>query len=175
MCLLSLTQLPPGVTGTGYAVVETEQPPARPAPTAQQPAHGQALPVAGATGSVGAVQHPQRPHYRPRSTQPPVRIDTCIVGDDTTCDHAQNEKCKTDSGVSSCHCRPGYSRRKHREPCRRVVSLLMSLRVDKFYERRIVWDKLLADRQSEAFAQLSFEAVRAVNYLHDWIKFCRKK
>lgn len=100
-------QLPPGVTGTGYAVVETEQPPARP-PT---PTLGQAVPVAGATaGTVSGVQQQaqgQRPHYRPRSTQPPVRIDTCIVGDDSTCDHAQNEKCKTDSGVSSCHCRPG--------------------------------------------------------------------
>lgn len=58
---------------------------------------------------------------------------------------------------------PGYARRKHREPCRRVVSLLMSLRVDKIYERRIVWDKLLADRNSEAYGQLSFEAVRAVS------------
>lgn len=38
----------------------------------------------------------------------------------------------------------------------------MSLRVDKIYERRIVWDKLLADRHSEAYGQLSFEAVRAV-------------
>lgn len=60
--------------------------------------------------------------------------------------------------------RVGYARRKHREPCRRVVSLLMSLRVDKYYERRIVWDKLLADTNSEAYAQLSYESVRAVSY-----------
>lgn len=59
----------------------------------------------------------------------------------------------------------GYARRKHREPCRRVVSLLMSLRVDKYYERRIVWDKLLADANSEAYAQLSYESVRAVSYI----------
>uniref|UniRef100_A0A1B0GGT4 EGF-like domain-containing protein n=1 Tax=Lutzomyia longipalpis TaxID=7200 RepID=A0A1B0GGT4_LUTLO len=72
----------PGQTGTGYAVAETE-----------------------------AVKlPPPRPHYRPRpqQQQPPVRIDTCIVGDDSTCDQAQNEKCKTDNGVSSCHCRPGH-------------------------------------------------------------------
>lgn len=40
----------------------------------------------------------------------------------------------------------------------------MSLRVDKIYERRIVWDKLLADKNSEAYGQLSYEAVRAVSY-----------
>lgn len=48
----------------------------------------------------------------------PYRIDMCTVGDDSTCDSAQNEMCRTELGVSSCHCRPGYSRRKHREPCR---------------------------------------------------------
>ncbi|XP_055686295.1 uncharacterized protein LOC129791798 isoform X2 [Lutzomyia longipalpis] len=127
----------PGQTGTGYAVAETE-----------------------------AVKlPPPRPHYRPRphQQQPPVRIDTCIVGDDSTCDQAQNEKCKTDNGVSSCHCRPGYARRKHREPCRKVVSLLMSLRVDRIYERRVVWDKKLADRSSEPYGQLSFETMRAID------------
>lgn len=39
----------------------------------------------------------------------------------------------------------------------------MSLRVDKYYERRIIWDKLLADTNSEAHAQLSYESVRAVS------------
>lgn len=39
----------------------------------------------------------------------------------------------------------------------------MSMRVDKFYERRIVWDKLLADPDSEAFGHLSYEAIRAVS------------
>lgn len=57
----------------------------------------------------------------------------------------------------------GFARRKHREPCRKVVSLLMSLRVDKFYERRIVWDKLLADSNSEPYGHLSYEAIRAVH------------
>lgn len=42
-----------------------------------------------------------------KAQQNAVRIDTCIVGDDTTCDVSQNEICKTDLGVSSCHCRPG--------------------------------------------------------------------
>lgn len=54
-----------------------------------------------------------------KPTHPPVRIDTCIVGDDSTCDSSQHERCRTEAGVSSCHCRPGYTRRKHREPCHR--------------------------------------------------------
>lgn len=78
--------LPAGVTGSGYAVAETEP------PVNKKPHHSQ-----------------NRPVHRPRlpAQQPPVRIDTCIVGDDSTCDKAQNERCKTENGVSSCHCRPG--------------------------------------------------------------------
>lgn len=37
------------------------------------------------------------------------------------------------------------------------------MRVDKFYERRIKWDALLADPNSEAYSHLSYEAVRAVS------------
>lgn len=36
-----------------------------------------------------------------------VRIDTCIIGDDSTCDQSQNEKCKIENGISSCNCKPG--------------------------------------------------------------------
>lgn len=75
--------LPAGITGSGYVEAETE-------PTAKKP-----------------IQN--RPPHRPRlpAQQPPVRIDTCIVGDDSTCDQTQHERCKTENGVSSCHCRPG--------------------------------------------------------------------
>lgn len=77
--------LAPGVTGSGYVVAETE-------PTIKKAHHTQTRPI----------QRPRLP-----AQQPPVRIDTCIVGDDSTCDQAQNEKCKTENGVSSCNCRPG--------------------------------------------------------------------
>lgn len=106
-----------------------------------------------------------RYNYRTKPQQNAVRIDTCIVGDDTTCDITQNEVCKTDLGVSSCHCRPGYSRRKYRDPCRRVVSLIMSMRIDKYYEKPIVWDKFYADSNSEQFEHMSFEALRAVSFV----------
>lgn len=84
------------IIGTGFAVVDdppTKQPYASSHTTVQkqQPPHS----------------NTPRPNYRVRPQQPPVRIDTCIVGDDSTCDSAQNERCKTDVGVSSCHCRPG--------------------------------------------------------------------
>ncbi|KAL5286382.1 pwn family protein [Megaselia abdita] len=136
------------VIGTGYAVPEVDITPT----VSQKP---QALPT--------NLQQQQRPHYRPRTTQPPVRIDTCIVGDDSTCDQAQNERCRTENGVSSCHCRPGYSRRKHREPCRRVVSFFLGLRVDKIYEHKIVWSKQLLDSNSEQYGKLSYESIRAID------------
>ncbi|XP_055624298.1 uncharacterized protein LOC129767424 isoform X2 [Toxorhynchites rutilus septentrionalis] len=161
--------LSPGIIGTGYAVVETEIPKTQPKSTVTQPA-----PPAPPPPAAPAIPHPpaatqQSPvhrapaHHRPKYPLPPVRIDTCIVGDDSTCDQAQNERCKTESGVSSCHCRPGYARRKHREPCRRIVSLMLSMRVDKIYERRIQWDAVLANRDSEKYQQLSYEAVRAMD------------
>ena len=57
----------------------------------------------------------------------------------------------------------GYARRKHRDPCRRVVSLVMSLRVDKIYDRRVAWDHQLSEFNSEPYLQLSYEATRAVS------------
>ncbi|XP_062553131.1 uncharacterized protein LOC134218226 isoform X3 [Armigeres subalbatus] len=155
--------LAPGVTGTGYAVAETEPP--QPQAPAVAPQHPQSNPPSNPQPpptQQAPVVHRPIPH-RPKYPLPPVRIDTCIVGDDSTCDQAQNERCKTENGVSSCHCRPGYARRKHREPCRRIVSLMLSMRVDKIYERRIVWDNVLANRDSEKFQQLSYEAVRAMD------------
>ncbi|KAJ8925501.1 hypothetical protein NQ315_009339 [Exocentrus adspersus] len=131
------------VTGTGYAVVEIEKT-SKPNP-----------------GSVKPTQ--RRPVYgRPRPSQPPIRIDTCIVGDDSTCDGSQHEICKTESGVSACHCRAGTARRKHRDPCRKIVSVLLSLRVDRLYDRRVVWANELGDKTSESYQQLSYEAERAL-------------
>lgn len=78
-----------------------------------QPQHGGA---SSAQGQPPAAKPPVVPAWK-RPTHPPVRIDTCIVGDDSTCDAAQHERCRTELGVSSCLCRPGYSRRKHRDPC----------------------------------------------------------
>ncbi|KAM7343279.1 calcium-binding EGF-like domain-containing protein pawn isoform 2-T2 [Cochliomyia hominivorax] len=141
--------------GSGYGVAETEIVDIH----TNKPQHVKPQQQPPTTTNTG----PPRPHYRPRTTQPPVRIDTCIVGDDSTCDQAQHEHCKTENGVSSCHCRPGYSRRKHREPCRRVITFYIGMRVDRIYEHRIVWDNKLADRNSEPFSQLSFESVRAID------------
>lgn len=78
--------------------------------------HGGSSPPAGLPSQPPSGGKPSAPAWK-RPTHPPVRIDTCIVGDDTTCDAAQHERCRTELGVSSCLCRPGYSRRKHRDPC----------------------------------------------------------
>lgn len=58
----------------------------------------------------------------------------------------------------------GYSRRKYRDPCRRVVSLLMSMRIDKYYDKPIVWDRVFSDSTSEQFEHMSYEAMRAVSF-----------
>ena len=56
------------------------------------------------------------PNRRPPA--PPVRIDTCIVGDDSTCEIEKHEVCRTHLGVSSCDCKPGYGRVNHRKACK---------------------------------------------------------
>ena len=53
-----------------------------------------------------------------RPPAPPVRIDTCIVGDDSTCAVEKHEVCITSLGVSSCDCKPGYGRVNHRKACK---------------------------------------------------------
>lgn len=42
------------------------------------------------------------------------------------------------------------------------MSIVLSLRVDKLYERKVIWAEELGDRNSESYQQLSYEAERAV-------------
>ncbi|XP_011496415.1 PREDICTED: uncharacterized protein LOC105361030 [Ceratosolen solmsi marchali] len=129
------------VVGTGFAVPQSES-------TA----------VAAARPSVPA----RRPTFHRRPTQPPVRIDTCIVGDSSTCDSSQHEACATVQGVSACHCKPGFARITHSLPCKKIVSIVVSIRVDKIYDRKMIWNKDLDDNDSEFYQTLAYEANRAI-------------
>lgn len=40
----------------------------------------------------------------------------------------------------------------------------MSMRIDKYYDKPIIWDKVYADPNSEQFEHMSFESLRAVSY-----------
>ncbi|KAK4884765.1 hypothetical protein RN001_001036 [Aquatica leii] len=135
-----------GIVGTGYAVPQLDP--------LKQP------------GDSHSTSHTKptirRPVYGKRPTQSSVRIDTCIVGDDSTCDSLHNEVCRTELGVSSCQCSPGYARRRFRDPCRKIVSIVLSLRVDRLYERRVIWASELANKGSESYQQLSYETERAM-------------
>lgn len=44
-----------------------------------------------------------------------------------------------------------------------IVSIVVSIRVDKFYDKKVVWDRGLADRDSESYQTLAYEANRAVS------------
>ncbi|KAF5274133.1 hypothetical protein FQR65_LT04531 [Abscondita terminalis] len=136
-----------GVIGTGYAVPQLDPP---------KPS------VDGHSSTHHTKPTVRKPLYGRRPTQPSVRIDTCIVGDDSTCDSLHNEVCKTELGVSSCQCSPGHARRRFRDPCRKIVSMVLSLRVDRLYERRVIWATELANKASESYTQLSYEAERAM-------------
>ncbi|XP_078032954.1 calcium-binding EGF-like domain-containing protein pawn [Augochlora pura] len=130
----------PAVVGTGFAVPQPDPPTASPRPT----------------GPIRRLTFHRRP------TQPPVRIDTCIVGDTSTCDVSQHEACATVQGVSACHCKPGYARLQHSLPCKRIISIVVSMRVDKIYDRKVVWDRGFTDKDSEPYQTLAYEANRAI-------------
>ncbi|XP_071635269.1 uncharacterized protein Pwn [Temnothorax longispinosus] len=132
---------PPPIVGSGLAIPQPDAPPA--------------------TSRPNGSNRRQPPLYR-RPTQPPVRIDTCIVGDTSTCDASQHEACATVQGVSACHCKPGYARLQHSLPCKKIVSIVVSIRVDKFYDKKVVWDRGLADKDTESYQTLAYEANRAV-------------
>lgn len=135
----------------------TESPGIKPTATQQRP---QVKPTHG-TFSAGTGNRGKRPPSR-RPQHPPVRIDTCIVGDWSTCDSEQHETCRTEQGVSSCHCAPGYSRHSHRQPCKRVVSIVASVQIEKFYDHKVSWSEKLRDPESQEYLQLEYEAVRAM-------------
>jgi len=44
-----------------------------------------------------------------------------------------------------------------------IVSIVVSIRVDKFYDKKVVWDRGLADKDSESYQTLAYEANRAVS------------
>ncbi|KAJ8670610.1 hypothetical protein QAD02_001869 [Eretmocerus hayati] len=129
---------------------------------------GPAEPQGHGAGAVGGL--PQRPVGSPvrppffhrRPAQPPVRIDTCIVGDSSTCDASQHEACATVHGVSACHCKPGFARITHSAPCKRIVSIVVSIRVDRIYDKGISWKKDLDDRDSEFYQLVAYESNRAI-------------
>ncbi|CAG2162099.1 unnamed protein product [Oppiella nova] len=105
----------------------------------------------------------RRPPFRPRPNVPIVRIDTCIVGDDSTCETALNEKCLTELGLSSCQCRPGFSRGQARSPCIPVVSLALSLKVDKIGDKKLLFSRNLLNSDSEDYQYLEYESLQAIN------------
>lgn len=103
-----------------------------------QPVGALGQPTAARPG--GVVVPARRPtfHRRP-ANQPTVRIDTCIVGDSSTCDASQHEACATVQGVSACHCKPGYARLTHTLPCKslslyRLFTAFFSFSNQKLYK-----------------------------------------
>lgn len=107
----------------------------------------------------------RRPPFRPRPNTPLVRIDTCIVGDDSTCGANLNEHCKTEIGISSCQCKPGFGRTTARGMCLPISSLVMFLRLDKLDNKKIIFNRKLTDPDTEEFQYLEYESLQALNSL----------
>ncbi|XP_069955371.1 mucin-2 isoform X3 [Cherax quadricarinatus] len=138
------------------------QPPPRPLPPTQPPPRPQP-PIPTQPPPRAQPPRPIRKPYNRRPTQPSIRIDTCIVGDDSTCQEQLGEVCRTEDEVSSCYCRPGTARRRPRTPCRRMISLQVSLKVDRVGDQRIVWGGNYENPESEEYRLLQWEARHAIS------------
>ena len=112
----------------------------------------------------------RRPSFRPRPNVPIVRIDTCIVGDDSTCEVSLNEKCLTELGLSSCQCKPGYARQIPRTACVPVISLAISFRVDRMGGNKVLFSRPLLNPNSEEYQYLEYESIHAMNSLFSGTK-----
>lgn len=44
-----------------------------------------------------------------------------------------------------------------------IISIVVSIRVDKIYDRKVVWDRGFTDKDSEPYQTLAYEANRAVS------------
>lgn len=44
-----------------------------------------------------------------------------------------------------------------------IISIVVSIRVDKIYDRKVVWDRGFIDKDSEPYQTLAYEANRAVS------------
>lgn len=120
------------------------------------------------------IKPPERPSRKPSysPTQIPiVRIDTCIVGDDTTCNVEKNERCVTEYGVSSCYCRPGYGRTLQRGPCLPVLELLFSFNVDRLGDRKLHFTPTYLKTETEEYKIMEYEANQAVSTLFAYTTF----
>lgn len=105
----------------------------------------------------------RKPTFKPKPPQPEIRIDSCIVGDDSSCSQEHNERCVTEYGITSCHCKPGYARLSQlREQCKPVSSLQLSFKIDKLSDdRRLVYNHTLTNSSSEEYQYLEFETLQA--------------
>ena len=105
----------------------------------------------------------RRPPFRPRPSVPLVRIDTCIVGDDSTCDASLNENCQTELGISSCQCRPGFARSLARTPCILVTSLALLIKVDRLNDKKLIFNRNFLNSNTEDYQYLEYESLQAIN------------
>ncbi|XP_075548249.1 uncharacterized protein LOC142582427 isoform X1 [Dermacentor variabilis] len=115
----------------------------------------------------------RRPGYRPKHNATLVRIDTCIVGDDSTCDSQLNEWCKAELGVSSCHCRPGFTRTIPRGPCGPVINVGLTLKLDRLGDQKLVFTRHYRNPESEDYRLLEYEAKQALHSLFSKSSFSR--
>lgn len=106
----------------------------------------------------------RKPTFKPKPAVPPIRIDSCIVGDDSSCDQGHNERCVTEYGISSCHCRPGFARLSQmRGYCDPVSLVQLTIKIDKLSdERRLAFNQSLENPNSEEYQYLEFETIQAL-------------
>ncbi|XP_064470917.1 mucin-2-like [Ornithodoros turicata] len=158
--------------GFGRPSFSTNRAPAAPSSTSPRPNNRHSTPPSKQTPPKPPSSR-RRPPYRPKNNSSIVRIDTCIVGDDSTCDNQLNEWCKTELGVSSCHCRPGFTRSIPRGPCTPIVVVGVTLKLDRLGDKKLVFNRNYRNKESADYQLLEYEAKQALHSLFAKSSFSR--
>ncbi|GAU89139.1 hypothetical protein RvY_01724-2 [Ramazzottius varieornatus] len=86
-----------------------------------------------------------------------IKLETCSLGDDSTCNQAAYEVCRNEDGATTCSCKLGTGRQHLRDVCQGVFSFYVYLRCNRLYDRQLSFGPAFANRKSYPYTVLERE------------------
>ncbi|OQV23280.1 hypothetical protein BV898_02731 [Hypsibius exemplaris] len=95
-----------------------------------------------------------------------IKLETCSIGDDSTCTESFNEICRVDEdGAATCLCRLGSARLRIREQCRAVLSYFMYIRLNRLQDHELRYGPQFAGRRTRQYLSLERQVLLGVDSL----------
>ncbi|XP_055332861.1 uncharacterized protein LOC129584639 isoform X2 [Paramacrobiotus metropolitanus] len=122
-------------------------------------------PPSAAAPAVPPSAYPGDRNLNAPPTEEGIKLETCSIGDDSTCNQEAYEVCRKDDGVSTCVCRSGTARKHVRDPCQSVLSYYVYIRMNRFYDRQLTFGPQFADNKSYPYLTLAREVALGIDSL----------